>query len=317
MTRSVRLPAYAKLNLDLRVLHKRADGYHELRTVFQTISLADRLEVSFTPSRRTSLELESAVDIPDNLVVRAANLVMAAAKITGDVRFRLEKRIPLGAGMGGGSTDAAAVLLGLPVVAGKRLPTETLHELATQLGSDVPFFLEGGTALGLGRGEELYPLPAARLGPILVVAPGVHVSTPEAFRTLSRGLTFNGLSHTLNSFRSFVRSLSEGPSSGDKNGFAENDFESAVFDRYPQLRALKTKLLRLGARQALLTGSGSALFGVFANREERDAAAARFPPDVAFPVAALSRERYQSLWRKQLRAHMTGTEWPPQSRHAR
>src|ERR1700722_9271758 len=120
-TRSARLPAFAKLNLGLRVLYKRPDGYHELRTVFQTISLADQLEISFTRSRTTRILLEGTPEIQDNLVERAAVLVMEAASIQGDVHFILKKNIPSGAGLGGGSSDAAAVLLALPVLAGKAM----------------------------------------------------------------------------------------------------------------------------------------------------------------------------------------------------
>ena len=317
MIREIRLAACAKLNLDLRVLHKRTDGYHELRTVFQTISLADRIDVSFTPSKKTTISLESALDIPNNLVIRAAKLVLDAAQATGEVRFRLTKRIPMGGGLGGGSTDAAAVLLALPVLAGRVVPMELLRELALQLGSDVPFFLDGGTALGLGRGEELYPLPDARLGPILLVAPGVHVSTPEAYLALGRQLTFDGSSHSINSFRSFVWSLGGGLSSREQEASGGNDFEAAVFARHPKLRVLKKKLRQSGACPALMTGSGSALFGVFGGREARDRAAASFRHEAVFQVSAVSRDRYRSLWRRQLKAHITGNEWPPRSQYAR
>src|ERR1700685_1948267 len=114
-TRTARVPAYAKLNLGLRVLYKRPDGYHEIRTIFQTISLADRLEVSFTPARKTRILIEGTPEIPHNLVERAAHLVLEALRIHGDVLFHLKKNIPTGAGLGGGSSDAAAVLLALPV----------------------------------------------------------------------------------------------------------------------------------------------------------------------------------------------------------
>ncbi|MEK7751348.1 MAG: 4-(cytidine 5'-diphospho)-2-C-methyl-D-erythritol kinase, partial [Acidobacteriota bacterium] len=149
--------ALAKLNLSLKVLNKRPDGYHELRTVFQTISLADTIDIEFTPGRRPEVELVSDVDIPDNLVERTARLAMEALRIRGRARFRLTKRIPAGAGLGGGSSDAAAVLLGLPALAGKRADLETLMDLGGRLGSDVPFFLLGGAAVALGRGTELYP----------------------------------------------------------------------------------------------------------------------------------------------------------------
>ena len=114
-TRRVRLRAFAKLNLDLRVLGKRSDGYHELRTIFQTISLADSLEMAFTPGRKTTVELDDELAIPDNLVSRAAHLALDATRAAGRVEMRLTKRIPMGAGLGGGSSDAAAVLLALPV----------------------------------------------------------------------------------------------------------------------------------------------------------------------------------------------------------
>ncbi len=122
MTTKVRVPAYAKLNLGLRVLYRRPDGFHELRTVFQTISLADRLDIEFTPARTTRIEIEGTPTIPDNLVERACRLALEAMKLHAHVRFTLRKTIPMGAGLGGGSSDAAAVLLALPVLARKTLP---------------------------------------------------------------------------------------------------------------------------------------------------------------------------------------------------
>ena len=157
LPRSVALRSLAKINLDLRVLHKRSDGFHELRTIFQTVSLADSLEIEFTPSRTSRIQLESETDIPNNLVVRAAEAVLANSKASGKIQFRLRKRIPMGGGLGGGSSNAAAVLLALPALTGKPLALETLFEIGAGLGSDVPFFLFGGTAAGLGRGTELYP----------------------------------------------------------------------------------------------------------------------------------------------------------------
>ena len=154
-----RVRALAKINLDLRVLGKRPDGFHELRTVFQTISLADTLDIAFTPGRRTEIALEDALHIEDNLVKRAARMATDAMRITGRVEMRLVKRIPMGAGLGGGSSDAAAVLLSLPVLARRAIALPKLSAIAAELGSDVPFFLLGGTAAGIGRGTEVYPLP--------------------------------------------------------------------------------------------------------------------------------------------------------------
>src|SRR5579872_4107339 len=174
--RSARVRALAKINLDLRVLGKRPDGFHELRTIFQTISLADTLDIAFTPARKTVVELDDALGIADNLVIRAARMAMDAMRATGRIAMRLTKRIPMGAGLGGGSSDAAAVLLALPVLAGRCIDLPKLSALAGELGSDVPFFLLGGTAVGIGRGTELFPLPDAAARSGVLVAPDVHVN---------------------------------------------------------------------------------------------------------------------------------------------
>src|SRR5258707_14255660 len=155
----IKVRSLAKINLDLRVLNKRPDGFHELRTIVKTVSLADTIEIEYQPGR-TRVDINSNLNIPDNLIVRAAHSVLKATGATGRIGFVLKKRIPLGGGLGGGSSNAAAVLLGLPVLLRRRLSVEKLIELAAALGSDVPYFLVGGTALGLGPGTELYPLPA-------------------------------------------------------------------------------------------------------------------------------------------------------------
>ena len=313
MTRSARLPAYAKLNLGLRVLYKRPDGFHELRTVFQTISLADRLDVTYTPARNTRIEIAGTPEIPDNLVGKAARAVLEALRVHADVRFQLKKRIPAGAGLGGGSSDAAAVLIALPVLAGKILPSEKLHAIATGLGSDVPFFLHGGTALGLGRGEELYPLPCQQVRHALLIAPHLHSSTAEAYQDLARRLTSIPLQNKLSSFQ---RDLwQEAP------GTAENDFEPVVFARFPELKQIKARLVRLGAKPAALTGSGSALFGVFSTAAQLDRAYKLFSEKLTsrtvFPVSFLSRAQYHSAWKRALRLHIKEDNlWPPRSAHA-
>jgi 4-diphosphocytidyl-2-C-methyl-D-erythritol kinase len=304
MTTKVRVPAYAKLNLGLRVLYRRPDGYHELRTVFQTISLADRLEIEFTPSRSTQVHIEGTPDIPDNLVERACHLALEAMKVHSHVRFTLRKTIPMGAGLGGGSSDAAAVLLALPVLARKALRAA---DLAAQLGSDVPFFLHGGTALGLGRGEELYPLPDLPAGRGLLVVPNVHSSTAEAYRDLSPTLTSIRLQNKLDSFQREVW----------RAGVDGNDFEEVVFARHPELKRIKERLCRLGAKPAAMTGSGSAIFGIFADPEKLNRARKSFPETTVFPISFLSRAQYRSAWRQALgRAlHLSaqGNPWPPQS----
>ena len=293
----VSVPSLAKLNLDLRVLHKRPDGFHELRTVFQTISLSDKLTIEFEPARRTEIELASSVEIADNLVVRAARLVLDRLKTKARIRFTLEKRIPMGAGMGGGSSNAASVLIALPALAKRPLSLAESTAIGEALGSDVPFFLHGGTALGFGRGTELYPLPDARARHIVVVAPGVHVSTVEAYRLLDREtvgpLTSQAESPILREFQRVIWNLPGSPL--EQNPF-KNDFEGPVFRVHPELERVVRKLKKSGAKSALMTGSGSAIWGVFEEADRAQAAFRSFPQGTAFRVQFVGRKRYRSLW---------------------
>src|SRR6202167_1819318 len=208
MKRRATVRSLAKINLDLRVLHKNPDGFHDLRTVFQTISLADTIEIEFEKARRSELSIDDPDRIPDTLILRAARATLDAMGVAARVHFRLIKRIPMGGGLGGGSSNAAAVLLALPVLAGRALPMEARMQIAASLGSDVPFFLLGGTALGAGRGTEIYPLADLAAEPLLIVSPGLHIATPDAYRALNRSLTFTGSSSSINTFQSYVRVLS-------------------------------------------------------------------------------------------------------------
>lgn len=309
-TRRARVHALAKINLDLRVLARRPDGFHELRTIFQTISLADTIDIAYTPARSTAIQLEDVLDIPDNLVVRAARMAMEAMRSTGRVEMRLVKRIPMGAGLGGGSSDAAAVLLALPVLAGRPLDLAKLQEAAGRLGSDVPFFLLGGTAAGIGRGTELFPLPDRPAQPGLVVAPGVHVSTADAYRRLSASLTTESQQNKMFSFQSQMWE----PGGSEP---AANDFEAVAFEQYRHLAALKKRLVRAGASMAMMTGSGSALFGLFRTREEVSRAVGQLGKEKVFRILLVSRPRYRWMWWRALEEHVTERIWPPQSRYAR
>lgn len=297
----VTVPSFAKLNLDLRVLDRRLDGYHDLRTIFQTVSLQDTLAIEFDFAKRTRIEIESSVEIADNLVVRSAKLALDALGVRAWVRFRLKKRIPMGAGLGGGSSNAAAVLLAVPALARKQIDPDGLFRLAETLGSDVPFFLRGGTAVGLDRGTELYPLPDLPAYPILIVATGIHVSTREAYEGLGRKvadrLTSPSESPILREFQRVAWAL--GSDRLNKLPLA-NDFEQAVFEMHPELPALRRKLRRLGARPVRMTGSGSALFGIFESHEESRAAASQFRPGTAFPARFVGRRRYRSAWSRAL-----------------
>jgi 4-diphosphocytidyl-2-C-methyl-D-erythritol kinase len=246
------------------------------------------------------------------------------------VHLRLRKKIPMGGGLGGGSSNAAAVLLALPVLAGHSHKSPLAAErIAAELGSDVPFFLTGGSAVGIGRGTEVYELPDLRPEPILIISPGLHVATGPAYEALGRGLTADDSSSKINSFRAFVRVLASGRSAKAASPFSANDFEAAVFRQFPQLQTIGRKLSNLGpagVRPGVrMTGSGSAIFAIFGSRLERDRAEAVLKGDrvlgryLVMPAALVNRGSYQKLWRRQLRQHILADQslWPLQSRYAK
>jgi 4-diphosphocytidyl-2-C-methyl-D-erythritol kinase len=309
-TRRARVRALAKINLDLRVLGKRPDGFHELRTVFQTISLADTLEIAYTPGRKTAIRLEDDLRIADNLVERAARMAMEEMRATGRIEMRLTKRIPMGAGLGGGSSDAAAVLLALPALVGRAVDPPKLRAIGEQLGSDVPFFLLGGTAVGIGRGSELFPLPDGPAQRGILAAPGIHVNTAQAYRDLSPRLTTELQQNKIVSFQSVAWDTSSLVS-------ARNDFESVVFEQHRKLATLKRRLVRAGATVALMTGSGSALFGLFPDGNGIFRARELLGEVETFAISLVGRAQYRALWRRALKEHTTPGLWPLQSRYSR
>lgn len=241
--------AYAKINLGLRVTAKRADGFHDIETIFQTISLHDTL--TFTPSDALTLTCD-APDIPTdetNLVLRAARAVGAPP-----VAIALKKRIPAGGGLGGGSADAAATLRAL----GRPDP-----RIALQLGSDVPFFLLGGTAYATGRGEVLTPLPSQAGIPLVLVFPEERVGTAQAYAMLRRFSPPLGIDR--------VRAMVDDDLLAHATELI-NDFEEPIFAALPHLGTIKAKLYELGAAWAGMSGSGSTIVGAFRDARERDAA---------------------------------------------
>ena len=289
--KSVRIPAYAKVNLRLDVLGRRADGYHELRTIFQAISLHDtlRLETKKEPGIDLRITGNSQLaDEPgqDNLAYRAIHELAREIGFERGIRAVLTKRIPVGRGMGGGSSDAAAALAGLLRLSGKSVAMERLLEIASGLGADVPFFLQGGRALGIGRGDEIYPLPDVRRHEVLVVSPhDIAVPTKDAYRWLSEELTNAGGPTKLLQFCALCWS--------PQGGALSNDFEAAVFPRYPRLAAIKRELLQQGAAEASLAGSGSAVFGIYQHPAKARRAARAFPKDQVFLCSTLSRAEYR------------------------
>jgi 4-diphosphocytidyl-2-C-methyl-D-erythritol kinase len=291
----IQVPAFAKVNLRLDVLARRPDGYHELRTIFQSISLHDNVHIERTRTRGINLvvlgdPLLAAGPSRENLVHRAADAFLRKCKIPGGVRITLEKRVPAGRGMGGGSSDAAATLVGLLRLTKARIPFEKLLELASGLGADVPFFLFGGRALGTSRGDEIYPLPDGRRRILLLVSPrDIAVNTREAYGWLDRELTKNAGNSRLWSFCALCWSPQE--------DHLSNDFENVVFRRHPRLARIHRDLLRGGAAEAALAGSGSAVFGLFQNPAQARRSARLFPEDQVFLCSTLSRGAYaRYLW---------------------
>jgi 4-diphosphocytidyl-2-C-methyl-D-erythritol kinase len=292
--REIRIPAFAKVNLRLDVLGKRADGYHELRTIFHTVTLQDTLR--FRPRRVQGVELRiegnqqlSQEAAEKNLVYRAVDALRRELKIRPGVEILLQKKIPAGRGLGGGSSDAAAALLGYLQFSGKKIEPLRLMEIAAGLGADVPFFLLGGRALGIGKGDETYPLPDIPKLTLLIVSPNdIHVPTPDAYRWLHApelaSLTKFAADHKLLEFCALC--LSE---QGER---LSNDFEEAVFRRYPRLNKIRRALLQAGASEALLAGSGSAVFGVFPSPAKARRAVVGFSHDQTFLCETISRSRY-------------------------
>jgi 4-diphosphocytidyl-2-C-methyl-D-erythritol kinase len=296
--REVRIPAFAKINLRLEILGKRADGYHELRTIFQSVSLHDELRLR--DSRRPGIALAihgseplSREPFQKNLVYRAVDALRHELKIRSGVEIELHKKIPAGRGLGGGSSDAVAALLGYLRLTRHKLPTARLLEIAASLGADVPFFLLGGRALGIGRGDEIYPLPDIAKQHILIVSPrDIHVPTSEAYRwvkapALRATLTKGAANPTLWKFCALCWST--------QGSGLSNDFERPVFRRHPRLDRIRRVLLQRGAAEASLAGSGSAVFGVFPSPALARRAAVGFPHDQTFVCETLSRDRYLRL----------------------
>ena len=287
-----RLTAHAKANLFLRVLDRRPDGYHDLETLFVRLGLADTVEVALTGEGagiRLVVEGDAAERVPDgpeNLCWRAAQRFCEEGGLDPSLAIRLVKRIPAGAGLGGGSADAAAVLRGLQELHGGPLPDSRVRELAEGLGSDVPFaLLDRPAALGFGRGERLVPVPSPPPRPALLALPHRPVSTAEAYGWLDE----DRAGERGDGGPSRAESPTAAPEGGESGRgsplpardeladwgvireLAVNDFEGPVFRRHPELAALRDALADGAAGPVLLCGSGSALLAVHEDAAARDA----------------------------------------------
>jgi 4-diphosphocytidyl-2-C-methyl-D-erythritol kinase len=370
----VTVRSYAKINLGLCIGPRRADGFHDLRTVYQTIALHDILRVEVV--RGTGIEIRSKDPrVPKdatNTCYRIAERVMEALKARGRVVIEIEKRLPVQGGLGGASGNAVATLLALECALKKQLPGAEKLRIAAEVGSDLPLFLMGGTSLGVGRGEEVYPLPDFPSVPCMIATPEIGVSTPKAFadwdtlmETRSAGsstrrgfatqlplddpkvppgrrpgatqavptrdsttpkghipkkLTLSDPSDRMNTFSRVIsawlsgsqlktgKAVSGVPVSNSRGRAEtllldlvrtgiENDFEQVVFPQYPALREVKSAIKKSGAYYASLSGSGSALYGLFTTGAAARKAATRLSKDGIPAVASTTLTRRQ-YWQR-------------------
>ena len=262
----IRLRAYAKINLFLEIIGKRRDGYHNLETVFQSVDLHDLLVIR--PTHRRPEQNYIQCDHPtvptdvNNLAWKAATLLQTHYPQINGIEIRIQKRIPVAAGLGGGSANAAAVLLGLNHLYDLRLSDDDLRRLGSQLGADVPFFFMGGTVLGEGIGNQLTPLNPLPEVEVVLANSGVHISTPWVYQQLKLPLTVKNRD---------VRIVSQFIEHGDLRNLGANMFnrlETPVFANYPELERLKQVLVRGCAYGALMSGSGATLFALAADKSQ-------------------------------------------------
>jgi 4-diphosphocytidyl-2-C-methyl-D-erythritol kinase len=324
----IAIRSFAKINLGLKIGPARADGFHELRTIYQTLALHDVVQVEVQPGSGIEIRCDNPrVPLDEsNTCYKIAERLLKATKTQVKVVVQIDKRLPVQGGLGAASSNAVATMLGLERELSTKLSAEDKLRIAAEVGSDLPLFLIGGTVLGVGRGEEVYPLRDLPIMHLVVVTPSIGVSTPAAFARWDElaarepELTGTDAAGTINEFGQgvFARLSEEirsqeitasGPASGvpamggDRaetllldlvRAGIENDFERVVFPEYPELREVKRVLQREGARFASLSGSGSTLYGVFASGEEAQAAADRMTAagHAAVVTTTLTRAEY-------------------------
>ncbi|UCE21829.1 MAG: 4-(cytidine 5'-diphospho)-2-C-methyl-D-erythritol kinase [Candidatus Aminicenantes bacterium] len=280
----MRIRSFAKINLGLEVIRKRDDGYHEVKTLLQTINFYDVLEFSLTPQDRILLRGNDQTISwgKDNLIFKAALLLKEKFRITQGIKIDVTKAIPPGKGLGGGSSNAAMTLYALNECWALGLGKEALMDFGSELGADVPFFLEGGLCLGTERGDKITPVADIPSISCLLVMPELSISTASIYEQLQFSLTSPSKDSKIIKFLD-CREL----------GFLENELEETVFRLHPQLRTIKSLFQRYEAELSLVSGTGSSLFGLFSEREKAENAL--YEVEKSFPallVESLSRERY-------------------------
>lgn len=267
MLNNFTLPAFAKINWILEILGKRRDGFHELNTIFQTISLCDYLTFESSDELILTCDVAGVPIDESNLIIKAANVLVERFNVKLGANIHLQKNIPSPGGLGGGSSDCAVALLGLSKLWNLEISFAELVEIGAKLGSDVPFFFYGGTAFGSGRGTDIKPLQDIEKTRLLLITPNENVPTGEAFARLNLPRLTNS-----NEKSKFIVCCEKDKTFDLRQNKLKNDFEKSVFEIKPEIKRAKSKLLELGASQALLSGSGASVFGIFDNENSRQTA---------------------------------------------
>lgn len=265
--KSIEINSHCKINFGLNIVNKRDDGFHDIETVFLPINLADKLVFKVSESKSFTTNNELLNSEGANLVLKAVSLLEERFNRVFNISIKLEKNIPIGAGLGGGSSNAAVTLISIIELFRLELPDGDLQNIALKLGSDVPFFLKPKPSFATSRGEKLTPINFDINSPILIINPGIHISTKWAYQNVRPQKPDYSLL-SLNNFN--TQNISE------LNGKVINDFEQKCFEAFPEIKAIKNDLLKAGALFALMTGSGSSVFGVFEDFESALAAEQKY-----------------------------------------
>ena len=265
--KSLTLKAYAKINVGLRIIGQRDDGYHSIKTLYQTVNIYDEVKLNLKDEQGVTFNWqgEKVPDGDDNICSKAANSFFEFIGEEKGVNIELEKTLPVGSGLGGGSSDAACVIRGLNELLDTKLSIKNMEDIASELGSDIPFFIRGGCQYDEGIGDELSPGELSEEWVLLLVVPDIHIDTSWAYE----GIHPLSLTRNINDVN-----LASFPHNGDAKNrkMFRNDFEPLVFSKYPEISDIKKSLLKSEAEFASLSGSGSAVYGLYETTEKAEKA---------------------------------------------
>jgi len=277
----IEIDSYSKINLTLNILAKRQDGYHDIETIMQSINLADRI---FIKEEKEGIKIKCSHPLvpvdSQSLTYRSAEKILRRYRITRGVKIEIDKKIPLASGMAGGSANSASILVGINKLFALNLSNKDLREIGEELGMDVPFCIQNGTALAYHKGEKVTPLsPINPLLWIIIINPGFEIPTKWAYNNLN----LEWLKKEKNNTKGMLNALKEGELPGiAKNLF--NSFEGLIIKKYPEIGKIKDRLIEEGALGALMSGSGPTVFGIAQNKEQ------------ALKIYEKLKSEYKSIW---------------------